>query len=159
VFIETEYTSSGEMASYYYAWYPESQIEISNLPVAAGNVIYISLTASGSSEATLLLENLSIGVGVEGTVSAPDSAADLLGQSVEWIVEDPSDGSSLFPFSDFGTVAFLNIAAGTSTGASLNLGYRNTTLLDIVTVTRNTITGVEGSETILSDASVEISYV
>jgi hypothetical protein len=51
---------------------------------------------SGSSEATLLLENLSEGVGVEGTISALDSAADLLGQSVEWIVEDPSDGSSLF---------------------------------------------------------------
>jgi hypothetical protein len=162
VFIETEYTSSGETASYYYAWYewyPESQIEISNLPVSAGNVIYISLTASGTSEATLLLENLSEGVGVEGTISAPDSAADLLGQSVEWIVEDPSDGSSLFPFFDFGTVTFLNIAAGTSTGASLNLGYANTTLLDIVTVSGNTITGVESSETILSDTSVEISYV
>jgi hypothetical protein len=42
VFIETEYTSSGERASYYYAWYewyPESQIEISNLPVSTGNVI------------------------------------------------------------------------------------------------------------------------
>jgi hypothetical protein len=94
------------------------------------------------SEATLLLENLSEGVGVEGTISAPDSAADLLRQSVEWIVEDPSDDSSLFPFSDFGTVTFSNIAAGTSTGASLNLGYANTMLLDIVTMSGNTITGV-----------------
>ena len=114
-----EYTSSGETASYYYAWYewyPESQIEISNLPVSAGNVIYISLTTSGSGEATLLLENLSEGVGVEGTISAPDSAADLLGQSLEWIVEDPSNGSSLFSFSDFGTVTFSNIAAGTPNG-------------------------------------------
>ena len=56
-----------------------------------------------------------MGVGVEGTISAPDSAADLLGQSVEWIVEDPLDGSSLFPFSDFGAVTFSNIAVGTST--------------------------------------------
>jgi hypothetical protein len=102
---------------------------------------------------------LSERVGVEGTISAPDSAADILGQSVEWIVEDPSDGSSLFPFSDFGTIAFSNIAAGTSTGASLNLGCANTTLLDIITVSGNTITGVESSETILCDTSVEISYV
>jgi hypothetical protein len=41
----------------------------------------------------------------------------------------------------------------------LNLGCANTTLLDIITVSGNTITGVESSETILCDTSVEISYV
>ena len=48
---------------------------------------------------------------------------------------------------------------GTSTGASLNLGYANKTFLEILTLSGDTITGVVGSGTILSDTSVEISYV
>jgi hypothetical protein len=71
-----------------------------------------SLTTSGSSEATLLLDNLSMGVGVEGTISARDSAANLLRQSVEWIVDDLSKGSSLFPISNLVWLLFRILRQG-----------------------------------------------
>jgi Peptidase A4 family len=159
VIIETKLTSSGRATTSYfpwYEWYPLPLTVISNFPVAPGNVIYVSLTEDSPSVATLLFENLSQGVGVQGNIGSPTPSANLQGISVEWIVEDPSNGSSLVPFLGFGTVVFTNCIAGTSTGASVNLA--DSTLLSLVTVSGSTITSVLTNEALLSDTSVEVVY-
>ncbi|KAE9377310.1 concanavalin A-like lectin/glucanase [Stipitochalara longipes BDJ] len=159
VIIETDLKSDGSTDTSYFPWYecyPLPLSVIDGFPANPGDEIFISLTEVSSSVGNLLFENLSQGVGAQGDVPSPTPSADLQGISVEWIVEDPSDGTSLVPFSDFGMVVFTNCVAETSTGTSVNLA--DSTLLSLITDSGGMITSILTDETLLSDTSVEVVY-
>jgi len=158
VIIETILNSDGSTETGYfpwYEWYPLDLTVIEGFPASPGDVIFISLTEVSPSVGNILFENLSQGVGVQGDISSPTPSANLQGISVEWIVEDP--GLPQDPFLNFGTVVFTNCAAGTSTGASVDL--TDSTLLTLITVSGDTITSILTEESLPSGSSVEIIYV
>jgi len=121
--IEIWITGAGDYSyTAWYEWYPDASINFSasQLSLTAGNVISISITATNSGEGVVIMENVTTGQSVTQIVTSPDSASDLQGQSVEWIIEayNPSSGGGPY-LADFGSVLFTNAVAGTSSGEKL----------------------------------------
>ncbi|KIK59563.1 hypothetical protein GYMLUDRAFT_261978 [Collybiopsis luxurians FD-317 M1] len=125
-----DFTSSGGRVSFdaWFEWFPNFATDFSNFPVAAGNVITVTVHATSSTTGTATLINESTGRTVTQQLTAPDSGAALKGQNAEWIVEDFEEGDSLVPFADFGTVTFTGASAST---ASSSLGPSSGVILDI----------------------------
>jgi hypothetical protein len=97
----------------YEAWYeyiPEASIAYDNINVSAGDVITVTVTASGTNGGTTTFENTSNGQTASHTFSGQTDGT-LCGTNAEWIVEDFEEGSSLVPFADFGTVVFTGSSA------------------------------------------------
>jgi len=73
-----------------------------------------------------VIENLTNGQQVSQQLS---SSYALCEQNAEWIVEDYQQGGRLVPFCDFGSVAFTNAYATTSTGSQIS--PNGATIIDI----------------------------
>lgn len=158
VTVATELFSDGSTETVYWAWYewyPQGSIVITNFPVSPGDTIAIALTEVSPAVGNILYENLSQGVAVQGDIGSPEPSADIQGLSAEWIVEDP--GQPEVPFLGFGTVVFQDCLAETSTGEELTLA--DATLLSLITVSGDTITGVLTDETLLDDTDLQVVYV
>ncbi|KAF5389907.1 hypothetical protein D9757_003594 [Collybiopsis confluens] len=125
-----DFTASGGRVSFdaWFEWFPNFATDFSNFPIAAGNVITVTVHSTSSTTGTATLVNESTGKTVTQALTAPDSAAALKGQNAEWIVEDFEEGDSLVPFADFGTVTFTGASAST---ASSSLGPASGVILDI----------------------------
>lgn len=70
--------------------------------------------------------------------------------NAEWIVEDFSEGNSLVPFADFGSVTFTGASA---TGSSGTVGPSGATIIDIEQ-SGKVLTSVS-----TTSSSVTVSYV
>ena len=64
-----------------------------------------------------MIENLTTGQTVTENLT---SSSALCEENAEWIVEDYEEGGSLVPFTDFGTVAFTNAYATTTSGSQIS---------------------------------------
>jgi len=73
-----------------------------------------------------VIENLTTNQQVSQQLS---SSYALCEQNAEWIVEDYEEGGSLVPFCDFGSVAFTNAYATTSSGS--HISPNGATVIDI----------------------------
>jgi hypothetical protein len=143
----------------WYEWIPDAAVFLPDFPVSPGDTIEVSCTAESASMGIVVINNLSKRNSTTITVSAPSKAADLCGKSAEssaeWILEDftvtNGQTSSYEPFPSFTNVSFSNCAAGTTTGAKVDL--YNATLIDLVqsNVTLATPFLVNGTE-------LQISY-
>ena len=88
----------------YYAWYefyPKASYEITSVPVAPGDVMYAQVVYSGS-EFTITITNKTTGKSYSKSSTVSGAAR----SSAEWIAEAPSNGVSILPMSDFGTILF-----------------------------------------------------
>ena len=125
-------TKSGSKTTYsydaWYEWYPNYAIDFSNFPLAAGNVISVTVHSTSSSKGTVVMENLTTGKSVSVSVSAPSSSSHLGGQNAEWIVEDFEENGGMVPFADFGTITFTDCMASTP---SETLGVSGATIIEI----------------------------
>jgi hypothetical protein len=101
----------------YSAWYelvPKAAVK-ANLKVSAGDKISATVTVDGTS-VTMKLTNLTTKATFSKTLqmSVPDVS------SAEWIAEAPSaltqGGTTILPLTDFGTVAFTNASATSTSG-------------------------------------------
>ena len=97
----------------WYEWYPNYAYNFASFPIAAGDVIEMSVVATSPSAGTVTLQNVSSGKSVSKALTAPSSGSTIAGKNAEWIVEDYEEGSSLVPFADFGTVTFTDCTAKT----------------------------------------------
>ena len=76
----------------YYAWiewFPNSEIKVKNLTVAPGDLISISAFIASDSSKHLSIENLTTRKSV-ALAMKPPPGTELVGNSVEWIVERPT---------------------------------------------------------------------
>lgn len=146
-------SSGGHSYVAWYEWYPNPQFNFGSLAVTAGNTVTVKVVSSSSSRGTATITNLSTGHSVSTTISAPCSTCTLGGQNAEWIVEDYSQGGSLVPFANFGTVTFNSCSAGTSAGGSV--GTSGGTIIDIENSSGQVITQV----TIPSNSQVQVKYI
>ncbi|KAG8851120.1 hypothetical protein FRB96_009461 [Tulasnella sp. 330] len=145
-----DFTVTNGAVSYdaWYEWYPDYAYDFSGIPIAAGNSITITVTASSTKAGTAVIKNNTTGKTVTKSLT---STAALCEQNAEWIVEDFEEGSSLVPFANFGTVTFTNALATTSSGSTV--GPKGATLIDIQQ-NGKTLTSVSTTST-----SVTVKYV
>jgi hypothetical protein len=130
----------------WYRWYPEPTSYVSSgITISAGDVIRLIVVAFSTTSGEVIIENLTNGNAVSESLT---SSTPLCLDGVEWIVEAYSTSS----IADFGTVAFIDAAAGSLAGSYTPSGS-NVTLLDIEQNNQVlTSTSVNGS-------SVTIKYV
>jgi Peptidase A4 family len=117
----------------WYEWYPDNMVKIGGVPVSPGDLVVVIISTAmppgqSSTNATVYFANTTNGASMSVPVSAP-SGVQLVGNSAEWIVEQPLPipGGDTLP--DYGEVFFADceayIAGGGSvdggTGAALNI--------------------------------------
>lgn len=100
--------------------------DFSGITISAGDTITVTVTATSTKAGTAVVENVSKGTSVTHTFSSQSKALQEL--NAEWIVEDFSEGYSLVPFADFGTVTFTD---ATAIGSNGSVGPSGATLIDI----------------------------
>jgi hypothetical protein len=151
--VDFNLASSGAVSfDAWFEWFPNFATDFTGIPISAGHVISLSVTATSSSAGTAVIENTSTGVTVTKALTAPDSSAHLQGQNAEWIVEDFEEGDSLVPFADFGTVIFTDAVATTGSG-SVTLADADPIIL--VSSSNRALTTVSFPST----SEVEVTYV
>lgn len=124
-----DWTKSGSSITYdaWYEWYPDYAYDFTGIPLAAGNVITVTVTATSKTAGTATIVNKTTGKTVSHTFTGGEDGT-LCEYNAEWIVEDFEEGSSLVPFANFGTVAFTACSATGSSGA---VGVTGASILDI----------------------------
>ncbi|KAH8655469.1 peptidase A4 family-domain-containing protein [Xylariales sp. PMI_506] len=133
----------------WYEWYPDYAYTFTGITISAGDTITVTVTASGTAGGTAVVTNVSTGKSVTHTFTGQTYTLEEL--NAEWIVEDFSEGSSLVPFADFGSVTFTNAYATTSSGT---VGVTNAEIIDIKQ-SNKVLTDV----VIDSSSSVTVSYI
>lgn len=139
----------------YEAWYeyiPQASIAYTGISVTGGNVIKVTVTKTSATGGVTTLENVSTGETASHTFTK-QTGGSLCGDNAEWIVEDFTEGSSLVPFADFGTVTF--------TGATAIVGGETVTA---AAAEADTIVLVSSSDaslttTTVSGSTVTVKYV
>ncbi|KAF8340202.1 peptidase A4 family-domain-containing protein [Amanita rubescens] len=123
-----DFTYQNGAVSYqaWYEWYPDFAHNFNNIAINSGDVIKLTVTASSTTSGTAVIENLTNGQQVSQQLSSSHALCE---QNAEWIVEDYSQGGRLVPFCNFGTVAFTNAYATTSTGSQIT--PNGATIIDI----------------------------
>lgn len=97
----------------YEAWYeyiPQASIAYTGISVTSGNQIKVTVTKTSSNGGVTTLENVSTGQSASHTFTG-QTGGTLCGDNAEWIVEDFTEGNSLVPFANFGTVTFSGASA------------------------------------------------
>ncbi|KAJ2980218.1 hypothetical protein NUW58_g7006 [Xylaria curta] len=103
-----DFSAKGGTVTYegWYEWYPDYSYRFANFKITGGDVITMTATATGKNSGSVTLENKTTGQSVTHVFT--NQVGDLCQTNAEWIVEDFSQGNSLVPFANFGTVVFTN---------------------------------------------------
>jgi hypothetical protein len=147
-----DFTITNGKVSYdaWYEWYPDYAYDFTSIPISAGDVIKVTVTAASKSSGTAVIENVTTGKTVSHTFSSGSTQGSLGEVNAEWIVEDFESGGSLVEFANFGTVTFTG-AQATDNGSKV--GPSGATLIDIQQNSK-----VLTSSSVTSN-SVKVSYV
>jgi hypothetical protein len=94
----------------WWEWYPEYEVQITNVPVSAGNLLSCFLTVLSNTTGKVLLSNLSTGAATAFQITAPTGTT-LAGNCAEWIAERPEVSGSLSMLANYGEVDFTNCVA------------------------------------------------
>jgi hypothetical protein len=129
----------------WWEWFPSGEVAITNLPVAAGDVMYCLICVSASNAASIYLSNQSTGDGTSFDITAP-SGTSLVGDSVEWIIERPGVNGTTASLSEYGVGYFDECLAGSL--GSAGFGADN-----LHSATAVTMTGTGGKT--LSSPTIE----
>ncbi|KAI8953014.1 peptidase A4 family-domain-containing protein [Xylaria longipes] len=143
-----DFSARGGTVTYegWYEWYPDYSYRFANFRISGGDTITMTVTATGKNSGSVTLDNRTTGQSVSHAFT--DQVGNLCQTNAEWIVEDFSQGNSLVPFANFGTVVFTN--ASVNGGAGLD----NAVIYDIKQGSK-----VYTSCSTSSSSSVSCSYV
>jgi hypothetical protein len=148
--VEQDVDSGGH--AHYYAWYEwyvdidaeknigpgyVNQVSISTVPATAGDEIFVSVQYIGKSFGYIWLANRTTGKHFT-IVLAPPPNADFAGNTVEWIMEDPSVNGDEASLAKFAPVIFTNAIACTAAGGTNN--PENCDILNIETAVGRILT-------------------
>jgi hypothetical protein len=113
------YCAGGTTQQFYtawYEWYPSLSVEITNLPVTAGDAMVVWLIASNDTSGTAWVVNVTSGVSVDVNFSAPAGTV-LVGNSAEWVQERPYESGVLATLTNYGA-AWMSTAGATLLGSN-----------------------------------------
>jgi hypothetical protein len=134
----------------WWEWYPESEVQITNIAVSPGDFLTMLIctpSGVGSTTATFYLTNRTTGASTSLAFTAP-SGTKLVGNSAEWIVEAPTVGGQQSAIADYGQVIFTTCEAETVSGTLFNGGTGN-----------NINLGNVSAGTLVASTVVECEYV
>ncbi|KAH9203260.1 concanavalin A-like lectin/glucanase domain-containing protein [Leptodontidium sp. 2 PMI_412] len=101
---------TSQSATPWFEWYPAFSMAFSNFTVLPGDTIWGYIYAESSTVGFAFLMNVGAGTYTSITFDAP-AGTSLQGNSAEWIVEDPSNGTSEYQFPDYGSTFFFDCYA------------------------------------------------
>jgi hypothetical protein len=123
--VETEVYRSGNSISRncyaWWEWYPEGEVQITNLEVSPGDMVTMLLCSSGPTTGTVYFTNRTTGASTSVALTAP-AGTTLAGNCAEWIVEAPTVGGAQSAIADYGEVFFSVCEAVTQKGVTVNGG-------------------------------------
>lgn len=99
----------------WYEWWPKEAMFV-DIPMGPGDDIQVEVVMFNATDGKMFLQNLSQGEWVARKLKSPRPNASLVGDSVEWIVEDfrlIAMGGNV-PFGDFGTFELRDCVAYTN---------------------------------------------
>ncbi|KAJ7205464.1 peptidase A4 family-domain-containing protein [Mycena pura] len=129
--------------------YPNPAVTMS-MPVNAGDVVKLTLTATSSTTGTAVVQNLSSG---QSSTVGLTSTAPLCLADAEWIVEDFEEGTFLMPFADFGSITFSDASATTQDGGTVGPCGSGSHLIDMVQ------SGLQFASASCAASSVTVDYL
>jgi hypothetical protein len=136
----------------WYQWYPNNNVRFSNMKIASGDSMTLTLSTSSISGGVAIIENNTRKTSVNHTWV--DQTPHLCRTGAEWIVEDFSiihfGQKARVPFADFGSVTFTNASAADGNGTKF--GPADARLEDI-------FTGKQSDEFLLTNVTVDGSSV
>ncbi|KAI0407254.1 peptidase A4 family-domain-containing protein [Xylaria palmicola] len=111
-----DFSAKGGTVTYegWYEWYPDYSYRFPNFKIAGGDTITMTVTATGKNSGSVTLDNRTTGQSVSHAFT--NQIGNLCQTNAEWIVEDFSQGNSLVPFANFGTVVFTNASVNGGSG-------------------------------------------
>jgi len=109
---------------FWYEWYPTHEIRVKNFDVNVGDLVYCWIEAESSTEGKATCYNVSTGNATRVAFDAPNGT-ELVGNSAEWIMEDPSHSHKRYPMPNFGTITFTDCYAETKNYAEKDLEDAN----------------------------------
>jgi Peptidase A4 family/Protein of unknown function (DUF3761) len=112
---EARFTGSGTAKRIYpwWEWYPENEIEITNLDVSVGNLLVCLISSQNNTTANIVLSNSTNSQWTAFEATAPTGTT-LVGNCAEWIVERPSVGGVFTQLANYGSVTFQEAFGGTN---------------------------------------------
>ena len=137
----------------WWEWYPNPEVQITNLTVNAGDMItcLICTGGAGATTASLYLTNRTTGASTSLNFSAPPGTK-LAGNSAEWIVEAPTVGGSQSAIADYGEV-FFSVCEANTGSATVNGGTGDNINLE------NGAATVVSQGTLITPTIVQCEYV
>ncbi|KAI1757982.1 peptidase A4 family-domain-containing protein [Xylaria castorea] len=143
-----DFSAQGGTVAYegWYEWYPDYSYRFANFRISGGDTVTMTVTATGKNSGSVTLDNRTTGQSVSHAFT--NQVGSLCQTNAEWIVEDFSQGNSLVPFANFGTVVFTNASVNGGTG------LENAVIYDIKQGNK-----VYTSCSTISSSSVSCSYV
>jgi hypothetical protein len=129
------------------------QTNISNLLISPGDEIDVSVSYTGSSVGTIYISNATTKKYIPGITLAPPPGATFIGDTVEWIMEDPDGGEeSGNALAKFTPVEFTSAIACTAAGEFNNPEFDD--MMNIETLDGTTLTQVT-----LGDNTVTVNFI
>jgi hypothetical protein len=129
------YGSQIDLTNYYpwYEWYPNNSVQITNLPVAPGDDMFVHVWQTSSTQGNAYLVNQNTNQWVSIPFTAPTNPkTTLVGNSAEWIVERPTVNGVLTWLTNYTQDFFADGYAYTTSGAQYLPGSAGATQLEMV---------------------------
>lgn len=148
-------SSSGNVTyTGWYEWWPSSMEywSASELPVAAGDSIRVTVTATSTTSGVAAVENLTQDRSINHTFTSAEVLSPICQTDAEWIVEDYYENFDFVEFADFGTVEFTEASAVTSAGT---IGVTNAEVFDI----EQDDEGIRTNSSITGSSTLAVSWI
>lgn len=148
-------SSSGNITyTGWYEWWPSSMEywSASELPVAAGDSIRVTVTATSTTSGVAAVENLTQDRTINHTFTSSEVLSPICQTDAEWIVEDYYENFDFVEFADFGTVEFTDASAVTSAGT---IGVTDAEVFDI----EQDDEGIRTNSSITGSSTLAVSWI
>ncbi|KAJ4392252.1 hypothetical protein N0V93_005877 [Gnomoniopsis smithogilvyi] len=148
-------SSSGSVTyTGWYEWWPSSMEywSASELPVAAGDSIRVTVTATSTTSGVAAVENLTQDRAINHTFTSAEVLSPICQTDAEWIVEDYYENFEFVEFADFGTVEFTDASAVTSAGT---IGVADAEVFDI----EQDDVGIRTNSSITGSSTLAVSWI
>jgi hypothetical protein len=143
------YCSGGTTATFYSAWiewYPYNEVRVSSPAIQPGDLVFIEVWNTSSTNGYAYIKNMSTNIAASYQLTAPPGTQ-LVGNSVEWVVERPGVNGSLATLTNYIDVPFNYGIAWNYTSSAPTIYYPG----------QNPAAGTLYNITMLDDAGNKIS--
>jgi hypothetical protein len=115
----------------WYEWYPAGEVRITNFPVVPGDDLFVEVWNTSATQGYAYFVNYNTNTSGSIGFTAPTGTT-LIGNSAEWIVEEPGVGGGQATLTNYIWENFANCNAYTWAGTKLEAGSRTSVQITMV---------------------------